>query len=82
MPIIKKSTRKNKQLMVNFKGKNIHFGDPHMREFPGTKRGDRYCARSFGIKDKKGKPTRNNKLSPNYWSRTILWKCKGKKSKR
>jgi len=69
---IKKSPRKNKQLMVE--ELNIHFGDPNMPEFPGTKRGDNYCARSYGIKGK------GNIKSPNFWSRTYLWNCKGKKS--
>jgi len=73
---IKKSTRKNKQLMVNVNGKTVHFGDPKMPEYPGTKRGDAYCARSYGIKG------RNNIKSPNFWSRKVLWKCKGKKSLR
>lgn len=81
---IEKSPRKNKQLVAIFiyKGKErrVHFGDPDMREYPGTKRGDNYCARSYGILDGTGKPTRNNRLSPNFWSRTILWNCKGKRS--
>lgn len=81
---ITRSPRKNKQLMVifDYKGKQriVHFGDPKMPEYPGTKRGDNYCTRSYGIVDGQGKPTRNNPLSPNYWSRRILWSCKGKRS--
>lgn len=69
------SNRKNKQLMAIFdSGKKVHFGDPKMPEFPGTKRGDNYCARSSGIKGK------DNPMSANFLSRKILWKCKGKKS--
>lgn len=71
---IQKSTRKNKQLMVKVNGKLIHFGDPKMPEFPGTKRGDNFCTRTYGIKG------RNDITSPNFWSRKYLWKCKGKKS--
>lgn len=72
---VRKSTRKNKQLMAVFpSGKKVHFGDPTMSEFPGTKRGDNYCARSSGIKGK------NDPNSANFWSRKYLWNCKGKKS--
>ena len=78
MVIIKKSPRKNKEYMVTLKsGKKVHFADPKMDEYPGTKRGDNYCARSYGIAKKHN--ILNNKESPNYWSRK-LWSCKGKKS--
>ena len=74
---VSKSTRKDKQLMAEFNdGKTIHFGDPDMPEYPGTKRGDNYCARSSGIK------TTGNIMSANELSRKILWHCKGKKSMR
>lgn len=66
------STRKGKQLQVKELG--VHFGDPTMPEYPGTKRGDNYCARSFGIKG------RNDIKSPNFWSRHFLWNCQGKLS--
>jgi len=83
---LEKSKRKNKQMVAIFtyKGKEqrVHFGDSKMKEYPGTKRGDNYCARSYGILDGDGKPTRNNVLSPNFWSRNILWKCVGKRSER
>ena len=69
------STRKGKQCMVKVGDTFIHFGDPNMKEYPGTKRGDNYCARSSGIKGT------NDKMSPNYWSRKLLWNCRGKKSK-
>ena len=79
-----RSLRKGKQRFVTFtyRGvvRTVHFGDPRLREFPGTKRGDRYCARSFGILTKDGRATRDDPLSPNYWSRKDLWRCKGKKS--
>jgi len=83
---VSRSTRKDKQLMSEFmyKGKlrRVHFGDPKMREYPGTSRGDNYCTRSFGIRDNQGNLTKDNVLSPNYWSRRILWNCRGKKSMR
>jgi len=82
--VLDRSSRKGKQLKVTFmyKGKLrvVHFGDPAMREYPGTVRGDAYCTRSYGIRNKQGKRTSEDPLSPNYWSRKILWRCKGKKS--
>ncbi len=32
-----------------------------------------YLSRSAGIRDKKGNLTMNDKFSPNYWSRKVLW---------
>jgi len=75
--LIKKSPRKDKQFVAIKGSEKIHFADPDMNEFPGTKRGDNYCARSFGIAKKYG--IEGDKSSPNYWSRQ-LWSCKGKKS--
>lgn len=72
--VVYDSPRSNKQRMAILpSGKKIHFGDPDMKEYPNTKRGDNYCARSSGISS-------DNKLSANTLSRKILWKCKGKKS--
>ena len=37
--VIKKSDRKGKQLMaIDKSGSEVHFGDPTMDDFPGTKR--------------------------------------------
>ena len=75
---VKKSTKKNKEFVVSLpNGKKVHFADPDMPEFQGTKRGDNYCARSYGIAKKYNKL--GDKTSPNFWSRR-LWSCKGKKS--
>lgn len=75
---ISKSKRKNKQFKGKLtNGKTIHFADPSMTEFPGTKRGDNYCARSFGI-EKKYDP-KGKKITANDLSR-VLWSCEGKKS--
>jgi hypothetical protein len=75
---VTKSNKKNKEYKVKLpNGKVVHFADPDMPEYPGTKRGDSYCARSYGIGKKYG--TLKDKNSPNYWSRR-LWSCKGKKS--
>lgn len=72
---VTKSPRKNKEyLATNLStGKKVHFADPSMPEYPGTKRGNSYCARSSGI------PGKNDPSSANFWSRK-LWSCKGKKS--
>lgn len=74
---INNSLRKDKEYVVNVNGKKIHFADPNLKEFPGTKRGDNYCARSLGIAKKYN--IKNDLTSPNYWSRK-LWSCKGDKS--
>lgn len=81
---IKKSPVKGKQLRASFEYRGrervVDFGDPTMREYPGTRRGDSYCARSFGIRNARGKRTAGDPLSANYWSRRKLWNCKGVKS--
>lgn len=52
-------------------GKRINFGDPDMRNAPGTERGDNYCSRSRNL----NKPGFNaNSLS------RADWNCKGSKS--
>lgn len=73
---IYKSTRKNKQFVAISRKRKliVHFGDPNMREYPGTKRGNSYCTRSQGVG-----PTRDV-TSANFWSRWYLWNCKGKVS--
>jgi len=81
MSKITKSKAKGKKFKVKHKGKTINFGAKGYRIKPGTKEGDSYCARSYGITDKEGKSTRNDKSKANYWSRK-KWKCKGKVSKK
>jgi hypothetical protein len=80
-----KSTRPNKKLMVEVKGKLIHFGDRNMQQFKDktgiwksknhgdNKRRDSYLARAKGIKDKSGNLTWKDPSSPNYHSLRILW---------
>lgn len=70
------SNRKKKKFKVEVNGKKIHFGAKGYKIAPGKKKGDRYCARSSGIKNKT-----NKKITPNTLSRA-MWKCKGKKSLR
>ncbi len=74
------SDRPGKKKMVlakkGDKVKLLHFGAKGMSDFrihKDEKRRANYLARSGGIKNKNGELTRNDKLSPNYWSRKILW---------
>lgn len=76
--IVKNSDRPNKQKVVIINNKKVYFGDPNMKEYPGTKRGDNYCTRSLGIAKKYN--IENDVNSPNFWSRWLLWNCKGNKS--
>lgn len=73
---LKKSTRKNKRLMVKYNNKWIHFGDPRNIAFvdhKDKKRRKNYMNRARGIKNKKGQRTYKIKTSPNFWSYTVLW---------
>jgi hypothetical protein len=71
---VEESDRKGKQLVATFKdGKKIHFGDPDMPEYIGTKRGDNYCSRTRNLNS----PSIKN---ANSLSRKILWNCNGNKS--
>lgn len=73
-----KSERKNKKFKVLTKTGIIHFGDSRYKDFTqhkDKKRRENYCKRSAGIRDKKGKLTKNNKESANYYSRKFLWEC-------
>jgi len=67
--------------------KRVNYGqagkarDGKARIRPGTKKGDDYCNRSFGIKKKLSKKKQNDPNTPNNLSRK-KWRCKGKKSMR
>lgn len=61
-------------------GKIVKHGAKGYKIAPGTKKGDRYCARSEGIRKKfKQNCNGNDKCAPNCLSRK-KWKCKEKKS--
>lgn len=70
-----RSNKKDKKYKVNVGDEEVHFGAKGYTIAPGTMKGDRYCARSFGIKGK------DNIRSANFWSRK-MWDCRGKKSMR
>ena len=78
---IRYSWRKNNKYVVDVNGTWVHFAAKGYRMFPGMKRGEDYCTRSFGIRDKSGKRTAKDIYSPNFWSR-VLWECQGNKSVR
>ncbi len=75
------STIKGKKMMVlatktvngTRKAKVIHFGAKGYGHNYSPKAKKSYLARSAGIRSKEGKLTMNDKWSPNYWARKILW---------
>tara|TARA_Y100000592_G_C5272238_1_gene222392 strand:- start:164 stop:442 length:279 start_codon:yes stop_codon:yes gene_type:complete len=73
-----KKTGRKKKVSYGQAGKAKGGGD---RIRPGTKKGDSYCARSYGIKKRLSKKKQNDPNSPNNLSRK-KWKCVGKKSRR
>jgi hypothetical protein len=73
-----KKTGRKKKVSYGQAGKSKKGKD---RIQPGTKKGDSYCARSYGIKKGLSKKKQNDPNSPNNLSRK-KWKCKGKTSRR
>lgn len=79
MFIVEKSTSKLHRYQVDVYGKIIRFGSPVMQNWwihRDENRRKNYLSRSKNIKNSMGKFTRNYPLSPNYWSRRILWKSR------
>lgn len=77
--IIADSPKEDKQKVGVFPdGEEVHFGDPDMKEYPGTDRGDNYCARSYGMAKKYN--TTDEARNANSLSRWYLWNCKKDKS--
>lgn len=75
------STAKGKKMMVlatkiidgKKMAKIIHFGAKGYGHNYSKEAKKNYLARSAGIRDKTGQLTKNDKWSPNYWARKILW---------
>jgi len=73
------SSRKDKKLMVYMMNPRtgrivkIHFGQRGYRHNYSKKAWEGYMKRSSGIRDGKGRKTKKNRLSANYWSRKVLW---------
>ena len=61
--------------------KTVRYGQKGASVKPSTKKGDAYCARSYGIKKRLPKEKQNDPNTPNNLSRK-RWKCAGKKSRR
>ena len=72
-----KSTRPGKKMMVyvvrGSKSKLIHFGAVGYKHNYSAAAKKSYLARSGGIRDKKGKLTKDDPFSPNYHARRKLW---------
>jgi hypothetical protein len=68
-----------KKMVLAKKGdevKLVQYGQKGYEDFTQHKNPERrknYLARSAGIKDKNGNPTKDDKFSPNYWARRDLW---------
>jgi hypothetical protein len=69
----------HKKVVLAKKGdevKMVKFGLRGMEDFTQHKDPERrknYLARSAGIKDKNGKPTKDDVFSANHWARKTLW---------
>jgi len=76
-----KSTAKGKKMMVlatkkidnEIRVKLIHFGSLGYGHNYSQKAKRSYLKRSAGIRNKKGKLTKDDPFSANYWARKILW---------
>jgi hypothetical protein len=56
--------------------KLVRFGLRGMEDFTQHKDPERrknYLARSAGIKNKSGQPTKDDVFSANHWARKVLW---------
>lgn len=70
---------KEKKMVLAKKGdevKLVRFGLRGMEDYTqhkDPKRRENYLARSAGIKDKNGNPTKDDVFSANHWARKHLW---------
>jgi Family of unknown function (DUF5754) len=76
-----KEDKHKKAVLVKYDDavKLVKFGLRGMEDYTqhyDEKRRDNYLSRSAGIKDKTGRPTKDDPFSANYWSRRILWNSK------
>lgn len=55
----------------------IHYGDPDMPDNRSAEQRRRFIARAIGIRDGKGRLTKDNIFSANYWALRDLWDYKG-----
>ena len=57
--------------------KVVEFGAKGYGHNYSSKARTNYMARSAGIRDKSGRLTKDDKFSPNYWARKVLWAGSG-----
>jgi hypothetical protein len=73
------------KVKITSSGKRVSYGQAGQaakggpRVKPGTPKGNSYCARSLGIKQRLSKKKQNDPNTPNNLSRK-RWKCSGAKS--
>lgn len=71
------SRRKTKKFVVHLRsGAKVHFGQRGAEDFldhGDRDRRARYLARAREIRDGRGRLTRDNKASANFWAIHVLW---------
>jgi hypothetical protein len=71
------SDRPEKKMMVLAKKGDevrlVHFGQKGYKHNYTPEAKKNYLTRSAGIRNKSGELTMNDKFSPNYWARRVLW---------
>jgi hypothetical protein len=78
-PVNAPAGAKEKKMVLAKKGdevKLVRFGLRGMEDYTQHRDPDRrknYLARSAGIKDKNGNPTKDDVFSANHWARKVLW---------
>jgi hypothetical protein len=78
-PVNAPAGAKEKKMVLAKKGeevKLVRFGLRGMEDFTQHRDPERrknYLARSAGIKDKSGNPTKDDVFSANHWARKVLW---------
>ena len=75
-----KPSKGKARVKVTASGKKVSYGQKGAKVSPGTKRGDAFCARSYG-QMKQFPAAAKDPNSPLRLSRK-RWKCSGKKSRR
>lgn len=69
----KKMVLASKKINGKIKYKLIHYGASSYGHNYSPEARKNYLARSGGIRNKSGELTKDDKFSPNYWSRKNLW---------
>ena len=71
------SSRRSSKFVVTLpSGRRVHFGQSGAEDFLDHKDADRrrrYLARASGIRDGRGRLTKDTPTSANFWSIRLLW---------